>query len=126
MKVILPCCGSSSRFPGQPPKWTLPAHDGRPMLCLAIAGLEFSLDDLVVTILREHEATYHITAGLEEAFGRPVKMVILDQRTRSQSETVVPRCKSWICASRSWSRIRMVSSSWTSCRRRKIMFASTR
>ena len=36
MKVIVPCCGSSSRFPGQPPKWTLPAHDGRPMLCLAV------------------------------------------------------------------------------------------
>ena len=55
MKVIVPCCGSSSRFPGQPPKWTLPAQDGRPMLALAIAGLQMSLDDLVVTILREHE-----------------------------------------------------------------------
>ncbi len=90
MKVILPCCGSSSRFPGQPPKWTLPAHDGRPMLCLAIAGLEFSLDDLVVTILREHEANYHITAGLEEAFGRPREdEVILDfQRTGVNRETV--------------------------------------
>ena len=51
MKVIVPCCGSSSRFPGQPLKWTLPAHDGRPMLCLAIDGLQCSLDDLVVTVL---------------------------------------------------------------------------
>jgi NDP-sugar pyrophosphorylase family protein len=88
MKVIVPCCGSSSRFPGQPPKWMLPAHDGRPMLRLAIAGLEMSLDDLVVTILAEHEATYSVIAGLEKAFGRPIKVVALEERTKSQSETV--------------------------------------
>ena len=88
MKVIVPCCGSSSRFPGQPPKWTLPAHDGRPMLCLAIEGLQLSLDDLVVTILREHETKYSIIAGLEAALGRPVQVVILEERTKSQSETV--------------------------------------
>lgn len=88
MKIIVPCCGASSRFPGQPPKWTLPAHDGRPMLCLAIAGLQLSLDDLVVTILRDHEKKYNIVAGLEEAFGRPVNVAILEKPTRSQSETV--------------------------------------
>ncbi len=88
MKVIVPCCGSSSRFPGQPPKWTLPAQDGRPMLALAIARLQMSLDDLVVTILREHETQFDVVAGLKEAFGRPVNVVILDERTRSQSDTV--------------------------------------
>jgi hypothetical protein len=88
MKVIVPCCGNSSRFPGQPPKWTLPDHDGRPMLCLAVSGLQFSIDDMVVTILREHETKYSIVAGLEKAFERPVKVVILDEKTRSQSETV--------------------------------------
>ncbi len=61
MKVIVPCCGRSSRFPGQPPKWTLPSHDGRPMIWLAVAGLELSLDDLMVTILREHEEKYGIS-----------------------------------------------------------------
>ncbi len=88
MKVIVPCCGSSSRFPGQPPKWTLPAHDGRPMLCLAISRLELSLDDLVVAILREHEERFSVVAGLEVAFGQPVNVVILEERTQSQSETV--------------------------------------
>jgi hypothetical protein len=58
------------------------------MLCLAVAGLQLSLDDLVVTILREHEERYNIVAGLKEAFGRPVNVVILDERTGSQSETV--------------------------------------
>jgi len=88
MKIIVPCCGASSRFPGQPPKWTLPAHDGRPMICLAVSGLDLALDDLVVTILREHEEKFNISRGLEEAFGRPIKLAILDQPTKSQSETV--------------------------------------
>lgn len=88
MKVIVPCCGLSTRFPGQAPKWLLPAHDGRPMLCLAISGLEMSLNDLVVTILREHESAYQVTAGLEKAFGRPVCVVVLDEQTRSQADTV--------------------------------------
>ena len=88
MKIILPCCGKSSRFPGQPPKWTLPAHDGRPMLCHAISGLEYALDDLVVTILAEHEERFQVSAGLAKAFGRPVRMVVLSEPTRSQGETV--------------------------------------
>ncbi len=88
MKIIVPCCGRSSRFPGQPPKWTLPAHDGRPMLCLALSGIPLSLDDLIVTILREHEEKYGISEGLTAAFGRPIRLAILDRPTRSQSETV--------------------------------------
>lgn len=88
MKIIVPCCGSSSRFPGQPPKWTLPALDGRPMISHAISGLDLSLDDLVITILRDHEERFNVVQGLEEAFGRPIRVAILDQPTRSQSETV--------------------------------------
>lgn len=88
MKVIVPCCGRSSRFPNQPPKWMLPAHDGRPMLTLALSQLQVSLDDVVVTILREHEERYQVVAGLEAAFGRPLRIVVVDQPTRSQPETV--------------------------------------
>jgi GTP:adenosylcobinamide-phosphate guanylyltransferase len=88
MKVIVPCGGRSSRYPNQPPKWMLPAHDGRPMLALAVAGLQISLDDLIVTILREHEETYRVRQGLEAAFGRPLQVVVLDEPTRSQPETV--------------------------------------
>ena len=64
MKIIVPCCGRSSRFPGQPPKWMLPAPDGQPMLRLALSGLPVELDDLIVTILREHEETFDVEAGL--------------------------------------------------------------
>jgi hypothetical protein len=88
MKIIVPCCGSSSRFPGQPPKWMLPAHDGRPMICMAVAGLQMSLDDLVITVLKEHEDQFSVTAGLAKAFGRQIRTVILEEKTKSQSETV--------------------------------------
>lgn len=88
MKVIVPCGGRSSRYPNQPPKWMLPAHDGRPMLALAVSGIRIGLEDLVVTILREHEEKYRVQHGLEAAFGRPLRVVILDEPTRSQPETV--------------------------------------
>ncbi|HEU4731760.1 MAG TPA: hypothetical protein VFT22_27880 [Kofleriaceae bacterium] len=88
MKVIVPCGGRSSRYPNQPPKWMLPAHDGRPMLALAVAGIPVPKDDLIVTILREHEERYHVRQGLAAAFGQPIRVVVLDEPTRSQPETV--------------------------------------
>ncbi len=88
MKVIVPCCGRSSRFPNQQPKWMLPAHDGRPMITQAVSGLPVPKQDLVVTILREHETKYRVREGLEAAFGYPIKLVIVDEPTRSQPETV--------------------------------------
>ncbi len=88
MKVIVPCCGRSSRFPDQPPKWMLPAHDGRPMLTLAVAGLNIAPEDLIVTILREHDETYGVRKGLEAAFAFPIRCVVIDEPTKSQPETV--------------------------------------
>lgn len=88
MKIIVPCAGRSSRFPNMPPKWMLPDHDGLPMVVRAVEGLKVDPSDLVVTILREHEELFNAVAGLERAFGQPVRTVILDHPTKSQSETV--------------------------------------
>lgn len=88
MKVIVPCAGRSSRFPNMPPKWMLPDHDGVPMVVRALEGLSVNVDDVVFTLLREHEERFSATAGLERAFGRPVQCVILEKPTSSQSETV--------------------------------------
>ena len=88
MKVIVPCCGRSSRYPNQPPKWMLPAHDGRPMIALAVSGLAARREDLIVTILREHEERFQVSKGLATAFGAPLAVAILDEPTRSQAETV--------------------------------------
>lgn len=88
MKVIVPCCGRSSRYPNQPPKWMLAAHGGRPMIAHAVGGIQVPLDDVVVTILREHEDKYQVRRGLDAAFGQPMRVVVLDEPTRSQPETV--------------------------------------
>ena len=88
MKIIVPCCGNSSRYPNQRPKWMLPAPDGQPMLTLAVSGFDLDLDDLVVVILRDHDERYQARRGICDAFGRDVEIVVLDEPTQSQAETV--------------------------------------
>jgi hypothetical protein len=88
MKIIVPCCGRSSRFPELPPKWTLPWHDGRPMVALAVSRLLLDPDDLVVTVLGEHEERFGVSRALKAVFGGAVTVVTLNQPTRSQPETV--------------------------------------
>lgn len=89
MKIIVPCAGRSSRFPNMLPKWMLPDNDGLPMVYKAIRGLNAPVEDLVVTILAEHQQRFNAIEGLKRAFGQPVHCVVLDEPTSSQSETVV-------------------------------------
>ncbi|MEZ4365365.1 MAG: hypothetical protein R2939_03635 [Kofleriaceae bacterium] len=58
------------------------------MLTLALSQLRVEPDDLVVTILREHEDAFDVSAGLAAAFGHPLEVVVLEQPTRNQPETV--------------------------------------
>jgi hypothetical protein len=88
MKIIVPCAGRSSRFPNMAPKWMLPDNDGLPMVYKAVQGLGAKVDDFIFTILAEHEERFQARAGLRAAFGQEVNTVILDEPTRSQSETV--------------------------------------
>jgi hypothetical protein len=88
MKVIIPCCGSSSRFPDLPPKWMLPDHSGRPMIAEAISLLNVADKDIIVTILEEHQRKFEVNRGLKKAIGGNVQVVVLKEKTRSQSETV--------------------------------------
>jgi dTDP-glucose pyrophosphorylase len=87
MKVIVPCCGRSTRYPMDVPKWMLPAHNGQPMLAMALEGIAVPREDIVVTILQEHEDRHEVTRGLEKALGA-VRVVRLSEPTRSQAETV--------------------------------------
>lgn len=89
MKIIVPCAGRSSRFPNMLPKWMLPDNDGLPMVYKAIRGLNAPVEDLVVTILAEHQQRFNAIEGLKRAFGQPVHCVVLEEPTSSQSETVV-------------------------------------
>jgi len=88
MKVIIPCCGSSSRFPDLPPKWMLPNHSGRPMIAEAISLLDVMPSNVIVTALAEHETKFQIVRGLKQALGDEVTVILLPEKTRSQSETV--------------------------------------
>ena len=88
MKIIIPCCGSSSRFPDLPPKWMLPDHAGRPMIKEAISLLDVTESDIIVTALTEHEEKFQITRGLRKSLGDGIQVVLLDEKTKSQSETV--------------------------------------
>ena len=88
MKIIVPCCGQSTRYPDQPPKYLLPGYDGRPMLALALQGLDIKLDDVVVAVLDEHERKYAVSAGIQKALGKRVQVLIHLHKTRSQAETV--------------------------------------
>ena len=58
------------------------------MIHAAVADLSFDHDDLVVTILREHEERFDATNGLAQAFGRPIRTCILEQQTQSQGDTI--------------------------------------
>ena len=88
MKIIVPCCGRSSRYPDMPPKWMLPDPEGVPMIVRAVEHFDVNADNLVVTILQEHEERFAVTEGLAQAFGFAVRTVILPEPTSSQSDTV--------------------------------------
>jgi len=66
----------------------LPSADGLPMICSAVANLDVNPDDIIVTLLREHEERFGAVEGLDAAFGRPIKTCVLERPTSSQSETV--------------------------------------
>lgn len=89
MKVIVPCGGRSSRYPGTPPKWMLPSSGGRPMIEKAVSAIGVDVADLIITILKEHDEKYDACAGIRSVFGKGVNVVVLDDPTSGQPETVV-------------------------------------
>ncbi len=93
MKVIIPCCGKSSRYPNMRPKWMLNHPDGNLMVKKAIEGLEVSPKDIIITILKEHEDKYDIVKGLKENISPEITIIILDDQTKSQPETIVMTLK---------------------------------
>jgi len=94
MKVIIPCAGKSSRFPNMRPKWMLTHPDGDLMVKKALDEIQgIELKDVVITILKEHEEKYDIIRGLRENIGPEINIVILDEPTKSQSETIYQTIK---------------------------------
>lgn len=59
------------------------------MISLALDGVDCSRDQVVVAVLREHEERYRVRRGLAAAIGSEVCVVVHDEPTRNQAETLV-------------------------------------
>ena len=94
MHLLLPIAGRSSRFPGMQPKWMLTHPRGDMMLLEAIKGLPLGqVDKIYVIALREHEQRFGMRNFLRTQFdalgvGDKLELVLLDQATRNQAETI--------------------------------------
>lgn len=92
MKLILPCGGESSRFPGVRPKWLLTQPNGRLMVCDAIANLNLDFVDRVVLIAKDEYISGN-EDSLRQAFKdsgcqKEIEFFSLFEKTKSQPETV--------------------------------------
>ena len=94
MNLIIPCAGESSRFPGTRPKWMLTQPDGKLMVVSSLEGLDLSdVKNIYVIVLRKHLEEYQCEQGIKDAFadagfGDSLSLIILDNPTNSQPETI--------------------------------------
>ena len=102
--LIVPMAGKSSRFPNTRPKWML-THpgSGRFMAIESIMGMNLDFfDQIVFVCLEEHEKKYRFSNGFKEeleqnGIGQKSKILFLDRRTSSQSETTYLALKQLGC-----------------------------
>ena len=89
--LIIPAAGKSSRFPGLRPKYLLTAPDGQLMIEKCLESVDANLyDRVVITIVKEHCDKYDADVWLKQVFANrnDVTIIILDDFTSSQSETI--------------------------------------
>jgi len=93
--LIIPAAGKSSRFPGMRPKWLLTMPDGNLMIEHAIKGMieNNKFDRIILVCLEEHVSKYtslvKLNTLLEVSANQRIEILLLDQPTDSQSETVL-------------------------------------
>ena len=62
MSLILPCAGSSSRFPNMKPKWMLTLPTNKLMIQGSIECLDLqNIDDIYLTFLKGHITNNNLT-----------------------------------------------------------------
>lgn len=96
--LILPVAGRSSRFPNMRPKWLLTMPDGKLMIEKLVERIDLSIfDKVVIVCLQEHLEQYTSENMVLESFERSTsvvpELVILEQPTSSQSETIYQAIK---------------------------------
>lgn len=96
--LLLPVAGRSSRFPGMRPKWLLTMPDGKLMHEKSVEGMDLSrFDRIAIVCLKEHIEEYTSEKMVVESFikstGFEPELIILDEATSSQSETIYKAIK---------------------------------
>jgi hypothetical protein len=97
--LIIPMGGKSSRFPGMRPKWILTHPSTGNLMCVeSIQGINIDFfDKIYFVILKEHEELYGASLAILKSISNTklgssvidkVNVVILENPTSSQSETV--------------------------------------
>ena len=92
--LILPCCGKSSRFYTNKPKFLLnnPKDSNLSMVCSSIKGLPYDkFDKIYVVVLQSHCDEFDIVDKLTMDFkslGLNINIVSLIESTNSSSETI--------------------------------------
>jgi len=90
--LMLPCAGSSSRYPNMRPKWSLTHPNGRLMVTQGISGIDFSnFDSICMAVLKSDLEKYKLKNAIYDSFKEfdlDFKLLELDEPTSSQSETV--------------------------------------
>lgn len=95
VNIVIPMAGLGSRFVKAGYIEPKPLIDvlGEPMIDWAMKSFDF-LDQipeyrLIFIILKEHEEKYQLKEKLESLYGKKAHVVIIDQVTRGQAETVL-------------------------------------
>ena len=67
--LMLPCAGSSSRYPNMRPKWSLTHPNGRLMVTQGIRGIDLSnFDSICMAVLKEDLDKYGLRDAVYKSF----------------------------------------------------------
>ncbi len=91
--LILPCAGRSSRFPNLPPKWMLQNDYPESMLEMVIDSMTQEFEQIIVTITSEQQEKWKAFDYLNSRLKWGADIVMLDNPTRSASQTVYETLK---------------------------------
>ena len=84
MSLIIPCAGSSSRFPNMKPKWMLTTPKNKLMIQECIENLNLdNINDIYLTFLKKHIDIYKLTnlEGLFNLTNKKIHILLLNHKT---------------------------------------------
>lgn len=87
--LIIPCAGKSSRFPNTRAKFLLTHPDGDLLVQKALCGLNLDIfSRIIIVITKPFDERFEAGLILRQCFGNTAEICVLDDFTKSVSETV--------------------------------------